>query len=81
MKLRYTGTSTVTFVNSLVGEVVPGQEFNVPDEEAAAYLTRSDVEEVEEVSDPFFVAAPVLPPLVVETVHDEEEEPEAPEVV
>lgn len=81
MKLRYTGIDTTTFANPLVGEVHPGQEFFVSDEEAAAYLTRADVEVAEETTSPGPFTAPApLPPADPEPVRDEEEEPEAPEV-
>jgi hypothetical protein len=45
MKLRYVGTSPVTFMDLGV-EVLPGEEFSVPFEESAGYLTRVDLVEV-----------------------------------
>lgn len=52
MKLRYTGPFTVTFHTAGVGEVEPGAEFTVPDELAAAFLSRHDIEEVVEDEKP-----------------------------
>lgn len=46
MKLRYTGVIPVTFMSYGIGEVEPGQEFSVTDEDAEVFLTRSDVEQV-----------------------------------
>lgn len=48
MRLRYVGTSRVTFTRPSVGEVSPGDEFDVPDAETAGYLARADVIQVEE---------------------------------
>lgn len=46
MRLRYTGSFPVSF-SSIGVEVHPGSEFSVPDDDAPAYLTRSDVVAVE----------------------------------
>lgn len=51
MRLRYVGTSRVTFTDPRVGAVSPGDEFNVPDEETTGYLARADVVTVDEVPD------------------------------
>lgn len=51
MRLRYVGTSRVTFTDPRVGTVSPGDEFNVLDEETAGYLARVDVVTVDEVPD------------------------------
>jgi hypothetical protein len=70
MKLRYTGSGPVTFADPRVGEVFPGQEFStISDEEAAAFLTRADIEQVEE-------AEPEPAPKPARA----KKEPEAPEV-
>lgn len=45
MKLLYVGTTPITFITGGVGMVTPGEEFNVPDELASAFLGRSDVVE------------------------------------
>lgn len=42
MRLRYTGPAPVTFMTG-VGEVAPGDEFTVADEDAPGYLARADV--------------------------------------
>lgn len=45
MRLRYTGPVPITF--PAVGvETEPGDEFDVPDEDAAGFLSRADVESV-----------------------------------
>lgn len=71
MKLRYTGSVKATFAYPSVGEVEPGQEFIVPDEDAEGFLVRSDIEQVER-------KAPVAPTKPVRA--KKEPEPEAPEV-
>ena len=43
MLLRYTGQLPVTFT-SIGLEVVPGDEFEVPDEVAAAFAVRADIQ-------------------------------------
>lgn len=45
MKLRYVGTTPVTFTQSPVGEVFPGDVFEVPDDKAEAYLAHALIEE------------------------------------
>lgn len=62
MNLRYTGALPVTFVES-VGEVEPGGEFFVPDEDAPRYLARADVEQVRD--------APARKPKTAKAVADE----------
>ena len=51
MLLRYTGVLPVTFV-SIGREVVPGDEFEVPDVGAEAFTSRIDVETVAAVAAP-----------------------------
>lgn len=46
MKLRYTGTAPVTFMQ-LGLELEPGAEFSVEDEQAPGYLARADIESLE----------------------------------
>jgi hypothetical protein len=46
MKLRYTGPIPVVFTNSPVGEVFPGQEFEVPDSAAESLLAHGHVDKV-----------------------------------
>lgn len=46
MNLRYVGSRILTFTTCGVGELSPGDEFVVPDDAAAAFLTRADVEQV-----------------------------------
>lgn len=48
MKLRYTGPQPVTFLSHGVGQVKPGDEFEVWDSQADAFLSRADVEKAEE---------------------------------
>jgi hypothetical protein len=43
VRLRYIGASPITFVEA--GELEPGAEFNVPDDQADGYLRRDDIEE------------------------------------
>lgn len=43
MLLRYTGPGPVTFTDPRVGEVHPGDVFEVPDDEADAFTSRADV--------------------------------------
>lgn len=45
MRLRYTGSIPVTFATA-VGEVQPGAEFDIPDDQSEAYLVREDIAEV-----------------------------------
>lgn len=45
MKLRYVGTTPVTFTQLPVGEVFPGDVFEVTDEQAEAYLAHALIEE------------------------------------
>jgi hypothetical protein len=46
VRLRYTGPTPTTF--AVLGiEAAPGDEFEIPEETAAAYLARADVEAVE----------------------------------
>lgn len=45
MKLRYVGSVPTSFM-ALGLEVNPGQEFDVPDDEAKSYLSRADINEV-----------------------------------
>jgi len=47
VRLRYVGTTRVTFTHTGVGDVSPGDEFTVTDEEAPGFLARADVLEVE----------------------------------
>lgn len=42
--LHYTGTEEIVFMTGNVGPVEPGADFDVPDDLAEAFLTRSDVE-------------------------------------
>lgn len=58
MRLRYTGPVPITF-SSIGVEAEPGDEFRVPDEDAAGFLSRADVESV---PDPEPEAAPVATP-------------------
>jgi hypothetical protein len=44
MKLRYVGVIPVTFTQSSAGEVFPGDEFEVPDDQAEALLAHALVE-------------------------------------
>lgn len=44
MRLRYIGSAPTSFM-ALGAEVFPGDSFEVPDEVAAGYLARADVEE------------------------------------
>lgn len=46
MNLRYVGNRTLTFITCGVGELSPGDGFAVPDDAAAAFLARDDVERV-----------------------------------
>jgi hypothetical protein len=46
VKLRYTGSGTVTFFTAGVGEVEPGAVFTVPDDIAPAFTVRGDIEKV-----------------------------------
>ncbi len=46
MRLRYVGSFPVTFSSTGL-EVHPDDEFSVPDEDASAYLSRSDIVLVE----------------------------------
>lgn len=48
MRLRYTGVNPVTFMDARAGECQPGDEFTLPDEDAASFLVRADVEEVKD---------------------------------
>lgn len=43
MLLRYVGVQATTFMT--VGELQPGVEFDVPDDQAEGFLRRADVEE------------------------------------
>lgn len=43
MNLIYTGKVPVTFTDPRVGEVFPGDQFEVADDLSEVYLTRSDV--------------------------------------
>lgn len=49
MQLRYIGAHPITFADPRVGEVMPDQEFEVPDELADAFTTRADVERLEAI--------------------------------
>lgn len=44
MRLRYIGSAPTSFM-ALGAEVFPGDPFEVPDEVAASYLARADIEE------------------------------------
>ena len=46
MKLRYVGITPVTFTQSSVGEVAPGDVFEVPDDQAEAFLAHGLIEQV-----------------------------------
>jgi hypothetical protein len=46
MKLRYVGVTPVSFTQSPVGEVFPGDEFEVPDDQAEGLLAHARVEQV-----------------------------------
>lgn len=46
MRLMYTGIKTVTFLTGSVGEVKPGDEFDVSDELAPVFLRRGDVTKI-----------------------------------
>lgn len=59
MRLRYTGSIPVTFT-TVVGEVEPDAEFDVPDEDAPMYISRPDIEQVED--DPAADAQDAAPP-------------------
>lgn len=50
MRLRYVGAGSTTFIG--VGEVEPGVEFVVPDDQAEGFLRRPDVEEAPPESEP-----------------------------
>lgn len=50
MRLRYVGAGSTTFIG--VGEVEPGAEFVVPDNQAEGFLRRPDVEEAPPQPDP-----------------------------
>lgn len=43
MRLRYIGAGPITFAEA--GELEPGDEFTVPDDQADGYLRRADIEE------------------------------------
>ena len=58
MRLRYIGAGPVTFVEE--GELEPGAEFTVPDDEADGWLRRDDIEETP--SEPEPDPAPVKSP-------------------
>lgn len=45
VRLRYIGHTPTTFVDKGY-ELLPGDEFDVPDDESAGYMSRIDVEEV-----------------------------------
>lgn len=59
MRLRYTGASPVSFVTLGFG-VEPGEEFEVPDEVAAGFIRRADIEVADAPKPPR--AAPVKTP-------------------
>lgn len=44
MRLRYTGVIPTVFITGDVGEVEPGDEFNVPDDLSESFTRRPDVE-------------------------------------
>lgn len=57
-RLRYTGTQAVSFLTGDVGEVKPGDEFDVPDGLAEGFLRRADIERVTAPPTPPLTAAP-----------------------
>lgn len=44
MKLRYVGVLPVTFTDQRIGELHPGDEFTIPDDDAPPFLTLTTVE-------------------------------------
>lgn len=53
MRLRYTGAVSTVFVTGNVGQVEPGQEFEVSDDLAGQFRDHPDIEVVEDApSDP-----------------------------
>lgn len=87
MLLVYTGLIPVTFTDVRVGEVFPGDEFNLPDEDVAPFLVRADVRVVNPVPVPPVPDGPVAPlPVPTELLSltaavsepDAEPEPEPP---
>ena len=56
MRLRYIGAGPITFVE--VGELEPGAEFNVLDDQADGYLRRDDIEEAPPEPDPVPAKSP-----------------------
>ena len=46
MRLRYVGITPVAFTQSPVGEVFPGDQFEVPDDQADALLAHALIEQV-----------------------------------
>lgn len=44
MKLRYVGATPVVFTQLPAGEVFPGEEFEVPEDQAEAYLAHGLIE-------------------------------------
>lgn len=49
MKLRYVGVLPVTFTDQRIGELHPGDQFVIPDDDAPPFLTISTVELVSDV--------------------------------
>lgn len=47
MKLRYTGSHPTSFLSPPLGELEPGQEFSVSEEDAERLMYRSDMEVTE----------------------------------
>lgn len=52
MHLRYVGPHPITFADPRVGEVHPGDEFEVPDDLAGSFTSRADVEPAEAAPPP-----------------------------
>lgn len=71
MRLQYIGVIPVMFTHPAVGEVFPGQEFEVPDGDTDGLLTRADVVEAQPVKArkelPAAAPAPVAAELAVVT--------------
>jgi hypothetical protein len=48
VRVRYVGAHPITFTAYGIGSVEPGDEFEVPDEVATAFTSRTDLEKVDD---------------------------------